>query len=139
MKDSLTPVRGRRLYKYVHTHRFGDTSGLFWSSPSEMERIAETDAPGVELAKLLEIDYEPDRPDESLDWELVPLPSIPDISPEPKVGPGNPLELLSRIDWELLRRQRAALAEAGFMDEGLKEGLRELLDAIQDLGTDTFS
>jgi len=139
MPDSLTPVRGRRLYKYVHEHRFGEDSGIFWSSPAEMDRIASSEAPGVELARLLDIDYETDREDESLAWDAVPFDSIPDISPKPTVGAGDPLSFLRNIDWDLLAKQRESLRDAGFMDDASKEGLMALLDGIQDLGSDTFS
>lgn len=137
-KDSLTPVRGRRLYKYAHRHKHGDDTGIFWASPDYMDDIED-----VDLAVLLGIDvdgkagtmFDP----EELTWEIVPLESIQDITPQPAAGPGNPLEFLSHIDWDLLRRQREELAEAGFMDEDLKDGLMEFLSGIQDLGTDTFT
>lgn len=145
-KDSLTPVRARRLYKYVHTHKHGEDTGLFWASPASMEGCTPAD-----LAGRLNLDYDPEggsmfEPEE-LGFSEIGFTDVPDITPLPIVGPGNPFELFQRIDYEKLEKQRHDLeAVISYLREDPScsqldslKGLQNLLDDIQDLGTDTFT
>lgn len=149
-EEPLDRVRHRRLYQYLHSHRHGDDGGLFWASPAVMENITKE-----QLGKRLGIDYEHERSDEApgvvfgderLEWSEVSLTGIKDISDPPTIGAGDPLKFLAGLNYDLLWKQRMillGLLERDDLDLSDREsdaldGVTNMLEGIQDLGSDVF-